>query len=214
MVNLGDDFSASLDIAMMARRFDAPGEKTPKGILTRFKGTNIGRLLDDIEKDGSPNLTGLGLLFMQLSSDAAKDINNGFDQIVRSVRRDNALHDFSVPFESSKNGFTVHCSRLPILDAQNKLLAHCKLRKYATKSNAWYGIAIDPESGRIAGALLNEDEWKQDPQMELALQDWTPMPAKSLSALRQRPKKIGRNDRCPCGSGKKYKKCCLEGRTS
>lgn len=23
-------------------------------------------------------------------------------------------------------------------------------------------------------------------------------------------KKIGRNDPCPCGSGKKYKKCCLE----
>lgn len=22
-------------------------------------------------------------------------------------------------------------------------------------------------------------------------------------------KKIGRNDKCPCGSGKKYKKCCL-----
>lgn len=21
---------------------------------------------------------------------------------------------------------------------------------------------------------------------------------------------IGRNDKCPCGSGKKYKKCCLE----
>ncbi len=25
------------------------------------------------------------------------------------------------------------------------------------------------------------------------------------------PKKIGRNDPCPCGSGKKYKKCCLAG---
>jgi preprotein translocase subunit SecA len=23
-----------------------------------------------------------------------------------------------------------------------------------------------------------------------------------------RPDKIGRNDPCPCGSGKKYKKCC------
>ena len=23
------------------------------------------------------------------------------------------------------------------------------------------------------------------------------------------PKKIGRNAECPCGSGKKYKKCCL-----
>jgi len=24
------------------------------------------------------------------------------------------------------------------------------------------------------------------------------------------PKEIGRNDPCPCGSGKKYKKCCME----
>ncbi|WP_426807395.1 SEC-C metal-binding domain-containing protein [Streptococcus anginosus] len=22
--------------------------------------------------------------------------------------------------------------------------------------------------------------------------------------------KIGRNEKCPCGSGKKYKKCCLK----
>jgi len=26
---------------------------------------------------------------------------------------------------------------------------------------------------------------------------------------KQSTKKIGRNDPCPCGSGKKYKKCCL-----
>ena len=23
--------------------------------------------------------------------------------------------------------------------------------------------------------------------------------------------KVGRNDRCPCGSGRKFKKCCLSG---
>lgn len=28
------------------------------------------------------------------------------------------------------------------------------------------------------------------------------------SATIVKPKKIGRNDPCPCGSGKKYKKCC------
>jgi len=26
-------------------------------------------------------------------------------------------------------------------------------------------------------------------------------------------KKIGRNDPCPCGSGKKYKKCCLDSKS-
>ncbi|MCF6203105.1 MAG: SEC-C domain-containing protein [Methylococcaceae bacterium] len=33
------------------------------------------------------------------------------------------------------------------------------------------------------------------------------IPAVHPSAL-SRPKKLGRNDPCSCGSGKKYKKCC------
>ena len=32
--------------------------------------------------------------------------------------------------------------------------------------------------------------------------------APGVTLTRQGPK-IGRNDACPCGSGKKYKKCCL-----
>jgi len=31
----------------------------------------------------------------------------------------------------------------------------------------------------------------------------------SLNAAKRRLKKTGRNDPCPCGSGKKYKKCCM-----
>ena len=29
-----------------------------------------------------------------------------------------------------------------------------------------------------------------------------------LPAAEAKPVKVGRNDPCPCGSGKKYKKCC------
>ena len=32
---------------------------------------------------------------------------------------------------------------------------------------------------------------------------------KKIEPIRNRDKKIGRNDPCPCGSGKKYKNCCL-----
>jgi len=32
-----------------------------------------------------------------------------------------------------------------------------------------------------------------------------------LQPLRNPLRNIGRNDPCPCGSGKKYKKCCLPG---
>ena len=27
--------------------------------------------------------------------------------------------------------------------------------------------------------------------------------------IRRTERKIGRNEKCPCGSGKKYKKCCI-----
>src|SRR4051795_7306086 len=30
-----------------------------------------------------------------------------------------------------------------------------------------------------------------------------------IAALQAKPKAVGRNDPCPCGSGKKFKKCCL-----
>jgi hypothetical protein len=46
-----------------------------------------------------------------------------------------------------------------------------------------------------------------------AFDDGTDTPAKGLPTIAPQPaakaKKIGRNDPCPCGSGKKYKKCCL-----
>jgi hypothetical protein len=32
---------------------------------------------------------------------------------------------------------------------------------------------------------------------------------KNVSKSRSRPKRVGRNQPCPCGSGKKYKYCCL-----
>ena len=54
----------------------------------------------------------------------------------------------------------------------------------------------------------DEEGWKQDARQRLgslALQAFV-----KLRAARQRgTPKVGRNDPCPCGSGKKYKKCCL-----
>lgn len=37
--------------------------------------------------------------------------------------------------------------------------------------------------------------------------------AANMTTAPARPQKVGRNDPCPCGSGKKYKKCCGAGRS-
>jgi uncharacterized protein YecA (UPF0149 family) len=48
------------------------------------------------------------------------------------------------------------------------------------------------------------DQAKKDPVPIEA-----PLPSKVTALKKGKTKKIGRNAPCPCGSGKKYKKCCL-----
>ena len=33
--------------------------------------------------------------------------------------------------------------------------------------------------------------------------------AETVQPIERQETKVGRNDPCPCGSGKKYKKCCM-----
>jgi len=48
------------------------------------------------------------------------------------------------------------------------------------------------------------DHWMEPGDEEIA-EDW------EIAMPHRAGPKIGRNDPCPCGSGKKYKKCCLNG---
>jgi hypothetical protein len=212
MVNLGDDFTSSLDIAMYTRRLGVPGERTPKGILTRFNGTPLGRLISEFEARAIPELVGLGMLFLQLGSDTAKHINRGIDRLVRSAANDGQQHDMSVPSNADKSGFTIHVSSLPEEVARERLSIHCRIRKYDTKSDVWYGLLLAPGTGDIRGALAIEEKWKADPNLDNALDAWPKKPMVPIKTLSQGAlrRKVGRNEPCPCGSGKKYKRCCLE----
>ena len=53
-------------------------------------------------------------------------------------------------------------------------------------------------------------KWMKDHEEELRAEGGQPMP-KVETVVHEGPK-IGRNDPCPCGSGKKYKKCCGAGK--
>lgn len=53
-------------------------------------------------------------------------------------------------------------------------------------------------------------KWMKDHEAELRAQQ-PGAPSKVETVVHEGPR-IGRNDPCPCGSGKKYKKCCGAGK--
>ena len=61
-------------------------------------------------------------------------------------------------------------------------------------------------------ATLSEELEEKNENMQMALENNRIAQIQAMMAARKqkvREYNIGRNDKCPCGSGKKYKNCCL-----
>jgi len=64
---------------------------------------------------------------------------------------------------------------------------------------------MDDRDGKIYTTAEAQELVKRDPAAARHLRQVIV----TAEQLRRRPPRVGRNDPCPCGSGKKFKKCCL-----
>ena len=132
----------------------------------------------------------------------------------RIAAKDSKAHDATVAFGQGGSGITLHCNNLPDLIAAPKLGRHCELRKYSQKANIWFGLLVSPGSGALRSGLMLDYPWVANKQLDRSVENMPkPLPPEDFRRL-LRPgasmqRKIGRNERCPCGSGLKYKKCCI-----
>jgi hypothetical protein len=94
--------------------------------------------------------------------------------------------------------------------------------KMMTDFAAWcqeQGIDVASMNDQQQIQELNE-QWMSSPRpafdgktpAEISQGDPSLMGMKKVETIRREEPKVGRNDPCPCGSGKKYKKCCGRGK--
>lgn len=211
---LEDTITAGLDIAMLVRRRGVDGEATPDGILTRFSNTTLGRIVRDIEESPTPPTIDLGFLLLTLSEEANDNMSRAINKLSEQSRLDHKHHDISFGFSDSASGLTVHINNDPLSVSAPRLESHCTRRKYKEKANDWFGICMDPVEPSVRFGITKSYQWEQDDHLDTVTDDMKePQPAEAIynAVLGEKrfKRKIGRNDPCPCGSGKKYKKCCL-----
>jgi preprotein translocase subunit SecA len=82
---------------------------------------------------------------------------------------------------------------------------------YKREGHQLFRNLLDTVQHDVAHTVFHVNIVRQEPQKETA----SPMAKMAKPApVRQAPRqagsgqKVGRNDPCPCGSGKKYKHCC------
>lgn len=217
LIMLEDDLSADLELAMLVRRDGYEGERTPAGFLTAHKSTHIGRIIDDISHSTDYGLIKLGLHLLSMSGDSINFINEAISKMIIQFKADYLHHDITFPLLEQKTGLTIHCNEDNIEVAYKKLVMHCEKRKYACKADSWVGCCFSPIKGRFKFSTYHESLWCKSEEMEELSSDLKPMSPKhvvrdmsklSFGKETSISKKIGRNEKCPCGSGKKYKNCC------
>jgi len=211
MLYLNDDLCADLDVAMMVRRDGLPGKATPDGIMTRVRDTKVGEIIRQIENTDDLVLVDLGFLLLALSEDTVIELSKGIDAIVARAAEDYSNHDVTIGISDGETGITVHCNNEPIETAMEWLGSHCERRKYAQRARTWFGLCLEPRTAAIRFSINLDFPWKQSPEMDDAVANLSKVQKKVniSTSVRPRKKKAGRNDPCPCGSGRKYKKCCL-----
>lgn len=79
----------------------------------------------------------------------------------------------------------------------------------------WYASSDErhPQAGEPSMRELLDFEREGDRLLDGSFKDefksLLPAPTADFATIRNEDRHVGRNDPCPCGSGKKYKKCCL-----
>lgn len=200
---LSDDIGTELDTAMFVRRDNLPGDPELSGAWQRVRKTRVGRLISQIERADVPAVIDFGFMLLSISGEAVVQLSKGLDKIERHSRSDRKLHDFTALF--GDEGVTIHTG-VGNLCSIEKITQHCERRKYQSQAKKWFGVAIDADSGNPVLGTMLDHPWIPDKRLEQLTKGMSSIPSAlpSLASI-----KVGRNQTCPCGSGKKYKKCCL-----
>ncbi|QLB20011.1 prepilin peptidase [Mannheimia granulomatis] len=211
LMHLGDDLGVDLDLAMESRRNGLSNQYDVDGILTKYKGTFFEKLIKDIERNSDSNLIDLGLELLMVNEDTVKTLNESFDIIHRKSIIDRKEHNLVLTFDENHSiGLIIHCTNSPNDIAIQSLDNHCEIRKYKYKADRWFGIAVDIDKADLRFGINKTYKWEQSDEMDKICGIF-PFSRKAISSshISGYKNKIGRNDMCPCGSGKKYKKCCI-----
>lgn len=208
-----DDLCADLDLAMLTRREGVPGIDTPEGILTKYRGTVYDQIVKEIETLEHDQTVDLGFFLLTLSGKTVDTINAIVPKLIKRSKEDGKNHDLTLSFEEMGTGLAIHCNDDHPSISMPRLRNHCEQRKYTQKATSWFGICIGAFFPKVKFGVNLEHEWAQSQRMDELVKNLPKVGSRGdiidFGTRTTKQRKTGRNEKCPCGSGKKYKNCCL-----
>ncbi len=197
ILHIDNSFSKDIDLfyawkeGVLANKYEKPK------LFNKCKN-NIKFLVQKIEKLNKENFTLLTTSLLSLNCKTQSFIKENIEKIVNFK-----INDFSFPLKEKNVGVTFINKKIFNFQRVKQL---CELYAYQHKIGHWFVVIIGNNYLDFKKFYF---ENKYNKMLKIKLEKLKQMRFKDTLIKK---KKIGRNDLCPCGSGKKYKKCCLNNR--
>jgi hypothetical protein len=192
-----------------AAGIETPDETDP--LLDVWNSEKFLKLLSEIKKVSFPKKTDIVFYLLDMSGIARDSIVDAMERVIQMTIDDGEDHNLSVPPDSSHSdrfGLTFYSTRSRDINSlKDKLFYLCNVRKYKSKAHRWLGVGVCGKGSTYADTVIyNDTEWCQDDELETLAQELKG----GFAHFSGKKKKVGRNDKCPCGSDLKFKRCCID----
>ena len=214
MIDAG--FSQLVDANFLVARGNWPDAPAAQELFHTWKNPQFDALVHDIKRAAARQPTGqtpeedaLFFLFDQAGK-GADQLFSMVQRVKRATLRDGERHDARLPMPESRQGTTIVSFPAPmhplqeqtmLQELQGIALAH----KHRSRADEWLFLASfagSPSQFDAFGYI--KEPWRQDPEMDQLVRT----ALVTGRAVNAHGEKLGRNEKCPCGSGKKFKRCC------
>lgn len=180
-------------------------------IKNRWKNEDFDRLCNQLKNIDQAKITDIVFHLLDRSGNARKNLVDLIIKTKQKTSSDGKTHNFSMPPDDSYSprvGVTYSSLNSDNAEELGKnLLTLCQVRKYKNKGDVWIGFgSLKNSYNMIDIVAFNDQKWEYNEELEKMSK--IILEGKGHGRYIRIEKKIGRNEKCPCGSGLKYKKCC------
>ena len=191
-----DGFSQPIDEYYLSKEGSLDKKVNKPSYIKKCRTNKIVQKIENINQD---KFSIIAKLLLSYDDQHQIEIEKQAINILNKNRK-----NFSIPLIDENIGFTFIHNQYENKDGMD---FYCKILAYEQKINNWFLIMLDGVSLNSLDVNFRyfyfDNEFDEDLERELKeLRERRLEQSKSFQ-------KIGRNDICPCGSGKKYKKCCI-----
>ena len=193
-----------VDADYMVEKGMYPERARPKEFVWRWRDPVIDQLVKHLSKVGFEKHIEVAFFLYDMGELGLRQMRDLFMSLEIRTNQRQEISDGSFMFDSGKRGATLIVYPKGRTSATEHFSMFADVRKYKAQSQEWLALGrFEGSSNLFDMVSFNDNEWKYDPDMERAVR----ILLKPGIGLRPDGTKIGRNERCFCGSGKKFKRC-------